>query len=72
MEANLEENGPESGINNLKRSIEMSGASVELLEKTEFANLMLRTMRLPNRGDEEDFYSIAIVKHTMKSSSIEV
>lgn len=50
----------------------MSGASVELLEKTEFANLMLRTMRLPNRGDEEDFYSIAIVKHTMKSSSIEV
>lgn len=39
----------------------MSGASVELLEKTEFANLMLRIMRLPNIG-EEDFHSIAEVK----------
>lgn len=62
MEANLKENGPEPGINNLKRSIEMSGASVEFLEKTEFANLMLRIMRLPNIGDEEDFHSIAEVK----------
>lgn len=40
----------------------MSGASVEFLEKTEFANLMLRIMRLPNIGDEEDFHSIAEVK----------